>query len=238
MRSLGWHIWQAWTIDWFFDRERAQKALLDEISNIRSGSLSEAEDPDPAPELPEPESVPTEPKSSKSVVYYVPAVLTCSLPQEQFYDHSARSLIRQQMQEVIRQEAPVYERIIKKRIVKAWNFNRTGETIQSVLNSCLPQDFPTTSIGDDNVYWDAGQDPAAYSGFRVNSPNGFKRTVDEIPPEELANAMYEILIDFNSCQQDILFRETVKLFGLSAVTQKARKYLEFGFLALKQSGRI
>ena len=57
-------------------------------------------------------------------------------------------------------------------------------------------------------------------------------------PEELANAMYEVLIDFNSCEKDTLFRETVKLFGLSTVTAKARKFLEYGLDALKKSGRI
>ena len=50
--------------------------------------------------------------------------------------------------------------------------------------------------------------------------------------------MYEVLIDFNSCEKEILFRETVKLFGLSAVTAKARKFLEYGFSALQKSGRI
>ena len=50
--------------------------------------------------------------------------------------------------------------------------------------------------------------------------------------------MYEVLMDFNSCEKDTLFRETVKLFGFSAVTAKARRFLELGFAALKASGRI
>ena len=50
--------------------------------------------------------------------------------------------------------------------------------------------------------------------------------------------MYEVLIDFNSCEKETLFRETMKMFGFSAVTQKAKKYLEFALAALKASGRI
>ena len=157
--------------------------------------------------------------------------------QEQFYEPSARAVIRQQMCEVIRQEAPICEHVLKKRIVKAWGFNRSGEMIQSILNGALPQDRPVTRIGDDNVYWDAGQTPAEYRLVRTNSPGQSKRSIDEIPPEELANAMYEVLIDFNSCEQDTLFRETVRIFGLSAVTQKAKKFLEFGLEALHRSGR-
>ena len=74
--------------------------------------------------------------------------------------------------------------------------------------------------------------------YRVGNNDETKRAIDEIPPEELANAMYEVLIDFNSCEKDTLFRETVKLFGLTAVTAKARKFLEYGFISLQKSGRI
>ena len=61
---------------------------------------------------------------------------------------------------------------------------------------------------------------------------------DHPSPEAEVAAMYEVLIDFNSCEKNTLFRETVKLFGLSAVTAKARKFLEYGFSALQKSGRI
>ena len=88
------------------------------------------------------------------------------------------------------------------------------------------------------MFWSAECPAAGYTFYRVGDGEENKRTIDEIPPEELANAMYEVLIDFNSCEKDTLFRETVKLFGLSAVTAKARRFLEFGFEALQKSGRI
>ena len=50
--------------------------------------------------------------------------------------------------------------------------------------------------------------------------------------------MFEVLTDFNSCEKETLFRETLRLFGLSAVTDKARVFLEQGFTALKRTGRI
>ena len=50
--------------------------------------------------------------------------------------------------------------------------------------------------------------------------------------------MSEVLTDFSSCEKDTLYRETVKLFGLTAVTAKARKFLDCGFAALQESRRI
>ena len=104
---------------------------------------------------------------------------------------------------------------------------------------CLPTGLPVTKFGEDNVYWNYGQNPAQYTEYRASSPDDpDKRAIDDIPIEELANAMVEILTDFTSCEQGTLFRETVKLFGLSVVTQKARKYLMFALEALRKSGKV
>lgn len=53
-------------------------------------------------------------------------------PQDAFYEIGSRDLIRNQMYEVIQAESPIYENLLKKRIVKAWDFNRTGDNIQNV----------------------------------------------------------------------------------------------------------
>ena len=135
-------------------------------------------------------------------------------------------------------EAPIYEQLIKRRIARAWGFNRLGGNIQKILDACMPSDLETTEFGEDRVFWAPGRSAAEYRFYRVGDDEESRRAIDEIPPEELANAMCEGLMDFNSCEKDTLYRETVKLFGLSAVTAKARKFLEYGFAALQKSGRI
>ena len=102
----------------------------------------------------------------------------------------------------------------------------------------MPKRPKATVYGEKRVLWRADQKAAEYSFYRIGSSEEAERTIDEIPPEELANGMQEILLDLNSCEKEILFRETVKLFGLSAVTSKARKFLEYGFAVLQQTGRI
>ena len=46
------------------------------------------------------------------------------------------------------------------------------------------------------------------------------------------------MLTFASCEKDVLFRETIRLFGLNTLTAKARQYLEYAFAALQESGRI
>jgi hypothetical protein len=36
----------------------------------------------------------------------------------------------------------------------------------------------------------------------------------------------------------VLFRETIRLFGLNTLTAKARQYLEYAFTVLQNSDRI
>ena len=96
----------------------------------------------------------------------------------------------------------------------------------------------TTCRAVEPVYWPKEVDPAGFSDYRVGSDKETKRAIDEIPPEELANAMCEVLFDFASCEKDVLFRETIRLFGLNTLTAKARQYLEYAFAMLQESGRI
>lgn len=247
LRSLGWHTYRAWSIDWAFDRNQAEARLLETIEKIMRtpdvpvleiSSDTPATEPVSETGFVSESEVPARQVAAKNVKTYSIWSKTCGLPQYQFYEIGSRDLIRRQMLEVVEMEAPIYEGVLMKRIVAAWGFNRTGESILNILTSCFPDNLEITKIGEDRVLWAQGRESGTYRAYRVAASNEARRTIDEIPPEELANAMYEILIDFNSCELDTLYRETIKLFGFSAVTSKARKYLDFGMEALRHSGRI
>ncbi|MBR4673035.1 MAG: DUF3320 domain-containing protein [Victivallales bacterium] len=240
LKSLGWHLWQTWSVDWAFDRKQAENALLNALEKAKS----EATSTPPATPPSSPKPVMEKPICANVVVekpkkYYEACSIVCERPQEEFYLLETRLFIRQQMMQVIQQEAPIYERLLKKRITRAWKFLQAGKNIQSILNDCLPNNIPVTLLGEEKVYWQNDQIPEEYHEYRANGNNDVnKRAIDEIPIEELANAMLEILTDFASIEQETLFRETVRLFGLSTVTQKARKYLVFALEALRKSGKI
>ena len=250
LKSLGWKIFRIWSVDWMYDRPQVQAALLAEIEKAKT----ELPITESAPEEPEEDNLPNdnqtdvhieEPQSQTSNENtqnrkaYIACHLVCNMEQDQFYWESSRQFIRNQFIQVIQKEAPIYEHLLKKRVMRAWNFTRSGDYIQSIMNECLPTGHPVTKFGEDNVYWNIGQNPAQYTEYRTSSPDDpDKRAIDDIPIEELANAMVEILTDFTSCEQGTLFRETVKLFGLSVVTQKARKYLMFALEALRKSGKV
>ena len=243
LHALGWHLFRAWSVDWAFDRKRSEQQLLDLLEQLRLArpAPEAAASPESVQETP-PKTMPQESAISPALPEHRREYCVWSsnerLIPESFYDYGSREKIRQQMREIIQTEGPVCESLLKKRIVKAWGFSRTGDNILAVLHSAMPLEFEVTQLGDDRIFWPAGMCAGAYRDYRVSSERKNRRGLDEIPPEELANAMYEVLVDFHSCETDTLYRETVKLFGFSGVTAKSRKYLDAGFQALKQSGRI
>ena len=245
LQGLGWNIYRVWCVDWTFDRDQAERALLEFIENIKNEKPEQPSPEertitsDPVPEITEQEvaEVPVPENSGNRKVYQIWSMLG-PLDQDNFYEPSGKQIIKKQVDEIIELEAPIYDQVLKKRIARAWGFTRTGGNIQRILDSCLPAKLNVTNHGEDKVYWAEEQIPEEYSFYRVPNSDENHRSIDEIPPEELANAMFEILTDFNSCDKDILYRETVKLFGLAVVTAKARKYLDYGFSVLQKSGRI
>ena len=56
-----------------------------------------------------------------------------------------------------------------------------------------------------------------------------KRAIDTISPDELAQAMRDVEADFGACERDALYRETLKRFGLTVLTPKARTHLDAAF---------
>ena len=264
LQSLGWHTYRAWSVDWAFARKHAEQDLIHYLEELRNTPVEP--DPEPEPPQPGPAEETAEPESeseqdaaqssseSETTKAENAAPAPASGPQHRrdyvcwrnpspldpdlFHAPETRDLIRAQIREVIRTEGPIYESLLKKRITKAWGFARAGGNIAAVLKECLPAGSVTTRRTGETVYWPDDIDPAGYSDYRVGTDKESKRAIDEIPPEELANAMCEVLFDFASCEKDVLFRETIRLFGLNTLTTKARQYLEYALAALQESGRI
>jgi hypothetical protein len=254
LQSLGWHTFRAWSVDWAFARKHAEHDLLqclDELKKAPDKPEPESE-PEPEPEPAETETsesapktdaeakkdaspAPASPRARKDYIVWRSAE---PLNPDFFYEPGSRALIRRQIDEIIRTEGPIYESLLKKRITKAWGFARAGGNIAAVLRECLPEDLTSTANADEPVCWPRNVSPADYRDYRVGTDRDSKRAIDEIPPEELANAMYEVLVDFASCEHDVLFRETIRLFGLNTLTTKARQYLEYAMAVLQNSGRI
>ena len=236
LRMLGWNLCKVWSVDWALDRKRSEERLL---AALEEAKISPTKDPKEVPLVEEPENEVDVPAPTLQYTQYTVWTPQTTYYSTLFYDHSSQAKIERQLSEVISQEGPICESVLFKRIAKAWDVRLTEKTI-GTLKYCLPSyGISTTCVGDEKVYWAQGQKPNEYADFRVPTyVDDSKRAIDEIPPEEIANAMLSIVNDVGGVNNEQLYRETLRLFGLSALTTKAKRYLDVGWHVLERSGKL
>ena len=94
-------------------------------------------------------------------------------------------------------------------------------------------------------YWPNESKSEDYKQYRIPKNDLEKRDADDLPPEEIANAIKEILSHQISLTKPDLIRETGKLFGYarvgtnveSAMARGITKAIELG-VAKENDGRI
>lgn len=243
LQGLGWQMCRLWIADWWHDHENACQHLLQAIKDAEQG-CKESHVPPTTPTIetePIAKLADSEHQYKKETLAYPYTIWSESNTYEQefFYDIRAISVIEKQLRSIIETEAPICEKLLRKRIIRHWGFSRSGEKIQSTISRCIPRGCKVTNVNGEKVFWSQSTAPDKYLGYRTsNAKDGGDRDMEEIPPEELANAMHEILTDLHSCPPDALFSETVKVFGYQKVTENARNYLQHAMNWLNNSGRI
>lgn len=241
LRGLGWHMCRVWSLDWAYDRKRAEETLLKTIEDVRKGE--EAPAPGPLPEIADSlvatEEAPPVASAAAAHPFYKLWTSPVVYPHDRFYEGAVRNQIRRMMTEIVTVEGPIYEAVLRKRVAKAWGLTRMTDNVNKVLDVCMPIGHPVTRHETGSVYWPVGSNPGEYTEYRIPSDDEqTKRTLEEIPPEEIVNAMCEVLSELGGCHKDELYREAIKCFGLSTLTAKARKFMDVAFASLQQSGRI
>jgi hypothetical protein len=206
----------------------------------------------PPPEPPEPqtesepapesdssaEETPPAERVSKNCKPYTPWIGAAPLPQATFYEAETLPVLRAQIEEILAAEAPIRETLLRRRLARAWGFSRVGRGIVDVVTRSLPPDVRTTGEGDNRVLWNEDQDPLRWGAWRVAENPDERRDLADVPPEEIANAMYEVLLGLQSCGQEDLYRETLKGRGFATLTDKTRPFLDAAVAVLRQQGKV
>ena len=99
-------------------------------------------------------------------------------------------------------------------MLAAWGIGRLGIRQERRILSLLER-VPriTTQSGGREFSWNPGQLPDSYEDFRVPEEGGLRRDPEDIPPEEVANAVRYVLRRQVSLPREDLVREVYRLFG-------------------------
>lgn len=151
-----------------------------------------------------------------------------------FYDRSQSVEIAKALGQVIRRESPVHVKLAAKRVSEAYGLKRVTKRVlkrTDEVSRFLSEKWAPTRSGD--FFWWSEQDPSTYREYRIP---GDSRAADLIPPEEIANATYAVLIRSIALQRDELARLTAKELRLRA-GKKVVQAMQEGIALLVKQGR-
>jgi hypothetical protein len=139
---------------------------------------------------------------------------------EQFHLPAYNSVLRQIIEEVLRQEAPILDALLVQRIARAHGFQRSGRLIRDRVLELAEQHHHVQQTGSEEVFvWHAEGDVMEWSTYRVPASANDARSIEEIAAEELRIAAS--IIDAGD-----LALEVARLLGVKRLTGAARERIE------------
>ena len=227
LEGLGWAMHRIWSTDWWIDPEVPAQRLIARLEELVRRPLEQEPEGVPGPveavaeDAAEPQHAPASDAPSARLLPYRPTPLDGGDP-ELFFERASIPLIRAQLVNAIRNEGPVLQPVLFKRLARAWGLARLGKRIEEHLSRLVPRP-PVTGLDAGSVYWPEDVDPSTWEGFRVpdEDPES-RRAIDDISLEELGNAAAWALSQQGAMTVEGLARLVCRVFGISRTTADAQ----------------
>ena len=169
--------------------------------------------------------------------YAVASLSNSFLEPEAFVAPQVRPLLRAKLGQVIRQEGPVAETVLYRRVLKSCGIARAGTRIQKHLQQLLDSLGARRTQEGETVFYSLpgqGLEPGCYRVATQDEDS--RREAKEWPAEEIAAAAQAVLeAQFGLLEEDLL-RETAKLMGFGRLGPAMEVHLRLGLRRLFEEG--
>ena len=247
LRQLGWEIHRVWSTDWWENPMREIERIEQAIQTAKVKSNRHETSPDKpvaeahvriAQNIIKPVQVQQEIQSNATEyrIYELPLV---TKTQEEFYLDTNDHIIYNQIMQIINREGPISHNLLCRRIIQAWGISKMGSRIDTrIRNVCLKFKLVKTVYDSSTYYWPENYEPIKYTSFRV--PGGdplTRRSIEDIPLEEIQNGCLEVLRNQISLPEEDLLREVARLFGYQRKGPTVEIHIKHGIDQLVKRGR-
>lgn len=256
LRMLGWNICRVWTLDWWENPSEVLKTIKHAIANVKghglrphtakrqSNEIVTAGDKEGSVENIIKQETAGHTRSAEMQEIYVYANLPITeLPAESFLYLHNESYILEQIKAVINAEAPISRSLLCKRVLTSWGISRLGSRIDTHFDGLFSKiECYQKTDGDFITFWKSKEQMISYSAFRPIS----ERAALELPPDEVANAVKEVLESQISLPTKDLSRITAQSFGFprtgnnidTAMSQGIQKAIERAYIKVENGRAI
>ncbi|MFA5044972.1 MAG: DUF3320 domain-containing protein [Paludibacter sp.] len=228
LKQLGWNIYRIWTMDWWEN----PKVIIEEIQQIikkikQDGFITITETAthedkkifqnvllsnlEQTANLTVDEEQPEETVLHNNGISYQSATLPFSgIHSDYFMFTEYKHKIISQIEQIMEIEAPISRTLLCKKVLNSWGISRLGQRLDGYLEMIL-MELPYYRTHQNSVIWLSKEQCDNFEVFRLNS----NRDAVDIPPEEVAIAMKQIVQDQISLPTNDLARLAAQLFGFS-----------------------
>lgn len=239
LEDRGWRLQRVWSTDWYRDRDRAREELVaavedavhtdkDSVDDGRGRrktedgddlvSLEQLQDDDPAPsihEIAEP---------------YDPAR---DVPFVMFDDADAEELLPA-VEAVVEQEAPIHRELLYRRLVDRSDVDRVSQSVKDAVDKAV---FVAEQRGELDSDYGFVRLPGEQDVV-VRRREGEEAEIDWVPPEEIREAVVEVLEAQYGAPEDDLVRQVAGLLGFDRTGRRISMKVEEVVEELLDEGRL
>jgi Protein of unknown function (DUF4011)/REase_MTES_1575/Protein of unknown function (DUF3320)/AAA domain len=230
LKMLGWKVHKIWAVDWWENPDKIMGEIIEAIKKAEEGvpiiPLKEALDVITKIEnkkdtfITNSNSIFLENKIVENKSYKEYEIcnldIVLSTSSDDFLQTHNRRKICDQIFNVVQVEAPISKSLLCKRVLSSWGISRIGTRVNTQFEILFSQlNLRKTGKNKNLFFWSEGQKPEDYSIYRITKDDSKKREADDLPPEEVANAVKSVLKNSISLSKDALIRETARLFGFA-----------------------
>lgn len=234
LKALGWNIHRIWTMDWWEKPEEVIASIQEAVAkrkedeeNIKAAE-KEAAEKETAESIKAisikatPEntfsktSLPAEPINKDTIIpeqeYNNTKITLYSYPTDNFFHAESDSILIAQIRKIMKNEAPVSKSLLCKKVLTEWGISRLGPRLEARLENFFHALNIYRTEHDGLVFfWMDENQCVTYANFRPESD----RDAAELPPEEVANAIRQILTDSISLPLPDLVKACAQTFGFA-----------------------
>jgi len=241
LKALGWNIYRIWTIDWHENSNKIIELVMEKVNQLQM--QLEAEEAEVAESVVEPafEQIKVMPEevtpiniSRKQVTYvYYSLIHVPNANSEKIFEFQNRNTIKQQIQSLVDTEAPISKSLLYKKILQAWNTNRSGARLDKHLEGIIKELNLVQIIHHQPFYWSNNTTLDYYRSNEVE-----KRNMDDIAPEEILVALQEVVTNNLSIEEAELHRYLARTFGFAKVGKQIETILRYVVDTAVHQGKV
>lgn len=214
LTRLKWHLVRVWSAEYMDHPKDVIERIVSAIST--------------------PLVIKEEKKEGPSQVVLTPKAEKPAYPHKQTYeeyDYKKRdwekdnqSVLIQLIQFIVKSEGPIAKSVLEARIRYVYSFGRLGSKLLSEVERAEKLASLYQSVSSQEIFF--WKDILSYTSYNAYRVGGEGRDMDEIPYEEILNAMKDILEVQGQMTEEDLIRSTNALFGYQALRDKTHSYLK------------